>query len=118
MDYSSHVGTLTEALNRAGTDRIAQIQEGSIHTSFHFQSVGPQWWDIPARGSVAYAVISENQPEELLNGRPDETLRRSNVVQIHGWIVYFFPDVQTIHCSPDLPDCYKNTVTTWLDTIR
>jgi hypothetical protein len=119
-DYRAHVGALYEALQVAGAERVAAIEEGSIHMSFHFQGCGPEWWDVGARSSSAYAVITENQPEELLAGRPQTTLRRSNMIQINGWIVYFFPDGNHIYVGQNgvLPECYKNAVTQWLARIR
>ena len=114
--YRPHVGTLTETISIAGADRVAAIEEGDIHVSFHFDSISDDWWDVGARGAIAYAVITEIQPEELLRGRPQNTLRRSNVVQINGWVVYFFPDGERIYVGQNqaLPECYKNAITDWL----
>ena len=115
-DYRRHVGTLTEALQEVCGPRVAEIEEGDLHVSFHVDAVGPDWWDVGARGSCAYAVITEIQPEELLRGRPPTTLRRSNIVPIHSWVIYFFPDGERIYVAQRdvLPECYRNAITDWL----
>lgn len=117
-DYRAHVGALDEAVTVAGAERVALIEEGSVHMSFHFQGCGPDWWDMGARGSCAYASLSEIQPVDLLNGRDPYVLRRSDVRTLNCWEIFFFPGVDKFHCNGDLPECYKNAVTQWLDHIR
>jgi hypothetical protein len=113
-DYSAHAVALNEGLEVAGAERIAAIEEGGFHMSLHFDSIGADYWDVGARGAICYAVISEIQPEELLAGRPQTTLRRSNVRTVNGWCVYLFPDGERFHCNAALPECYKNAVVDWL----
>jgi hypothetical protein len=111
-NYRAHVAALSERMEIAGRERIAAIEEGDIHVSFHFDSISDDWWDVGARGAICYAIVSEIQPEELLAGRPFNTLRRSNVVTVNSWTVYFFADGERIH--GDVPECYRNAAVAWL----
>jgi hypothetical protein len=115
-NYREQVSSLTTAMKNAGGQRIATIEEGDIHISFHFDSVSDEWWDVGARGAICYAVLSEIQPEELLAGRPTTTLRRSNVRIINSWIIYFFEDGTRIYCNGAIPMCYRDAAVTWLTT--
>jgi hypothetical protein len=57
------------------------------------------------------------QPEELLNGRPQTTLRRSGRIPVHSWVVYFFPDGYHCYCNQlGLPECYTAVISNWLST--
>jgi hypothetical protein len=111
-NYREQVSSLTTAMKNVSTERIATIEEGDIHVSFHFDSVPDDWWDVGARGAICYAVLSEIQPEELLAGRPVTTLRRSNVHIINSWIIYFFEDGTRIYGA--IPMCYRDAAVAWL----
>jgi hypothetical protein len=113
-NYRAHVAALSERMEIAGRERIAAIEEGDLHVSLHFDSIGADYWDVEARGAICYAIVSEIQPEELLAGRPQTILRRSNVITLNSWCIYFFADGERIHCYGAVPVCYKNAAVAWL----
>jgi len=117
QDYRAKADSLIESITVAGEGRIAAIPEGFIEASMQYSPVPDDWYDVRARGSVCYAVIEEMQPEELLNGRPQTTLRRSGRIPVHGWVIYFFADRNHCYCNkPDLPECYASAISNWLST--
>ncbi len=114
-DYRSKIQSLTDRLEHAGVDRIDAIPEGSLRVSFGGSHKDADSWDEKTHGAVCSIIIEETQPEELLNGRPHTTLRRSNIIPVHGWVVYFFADgVRTHTYDHDFPQCYRDAVVGWL----
>jgi hypothetical protein len=114
-DYRSKIQSLIGDLEHAGADRIAAIPEGSLRVSFCGSHKDADSWDEKTHGAICYVIIEETQPEELLNGRPPTTLCRSNIIPVHGWVVYFFADGSRFHTyEHDFPQCYRDAVVGWL----
>ncbi len=108
-DYIAKMSVLRDMVEHAGKDHVADIEEG--YATIQFYGVAA---DIEGKDACAHLMICEDQPEELLAGRPHTTLRRSNTYTIRSWDIYLFPDGEKMQCSEGTPECYKKAVETWL----
>ncbi len=115
-DYAAKVGRLSEMMGAAGAPRVAAIEEGAVHMSFHFNTTSDTSHNVGARGAICYACVSEYQPLDLLNGRPLDTMRRTDVRHLGMWEIFFFKEGGRIYCSEDIPECYRNAATVWVTT--
>ncbi len=105
-DYYAKFSELRDMVQYAGKDHIADIEEG-------FTAVDASM-DGLLEGSILRLTVCENQMEELLRGRPWLTLRRSNTYTIRSWAIYLYPDGEKVTCEDGTPECYRETVQTWL----
>jgi hypothetical protein len=115
-EYAEKVGLLSEMIDAAGAPRVADVEEGGIHMSFHFNSVSMTSHNVGARGAICWACVSEYQPLDLLNGRPPDTMRRTDVSYLGMWEIFFFKEGGSIYCSEEVPVCYRNAATVWVNT--
>jgi hypothetical protein len=107
-DYCAKVSALRDMVEYAGKDHIADIEEGFTAVETSMDGVKDM------EGSILRLTICENQMEELLRGRHWLTLRRSNTYTIRSWAIYLYPDGEKMTCEDGTPECYRETVRTWM----
>jgi hypothetical protein len=128
-DYAAKFADLQERILQAGQPLMENmwiVEQGeaagpcqySVHVSLHFGRISDQWWDVGARGAIAYASISELEPADLGAAVPGLP-RRSDVRTRYSCTVYFFADGLKIYCTQGTRECYSSAAKTWLqESIR
>jgi hypothetical protein len=130
-DYAAKFADLQERILQAGQpimENMWTVEQGgeaagpcqySVHVSLHFGRISDQWWDVGARGAIAYASISELEPADLGAAHAPGLPRRSSVRTRYSCTVYFFADGQKIYSTEGTRECYSSAAKTWLqESVR